>query len=75
MRFMQSAMTILIAATLLWSCSGGNDEEKKGKIGTMTEEIGQEAVQAIKTPLEKAQAVADQEEQRARETDRAAAGE
>ena len=72
MRIMQSAMPILIAAVLLWSCSGGNNgEEEKGKIEAMTEEIGQEAVRAIKSPIEKAQAVADQEEKRARETDRA----
>jgi len=36
----------------------------------MTEEIGQEGVRMIKTPIDKAQAAADQEEQRVREMDR-----
>jgi hypothetical protein len=55
----------------VWSCSNGNNsEEEKGKIETMTEEIGQEAVRMIKTPIDKAQAVADQEEKRAREMEK-----
>jgi len=71
MRFGKSGLILLITAALLWSCSSGGDEEKeKGKIEIMTEEIGQEGVRMIKTPIDKAQAVADQEEQRAREMDR-----
>ncbi|MDY0351041.1 MAG: hypothetical protein RBR09_07295 [Desulfobulbaceae bacterium] len=69
MRLIKSALTILIAA-LMWSCSNGGSEEEKGKIQTMTEEIGQEGVRMIKTPIDKAQAAADQEEQRVREMDR-----
>ncbi|HHO47935.1 MAG TPA: hypothetical protein ENN06_05720 [Desulfobacteraceae bacterium] len=67
MQCIKPALMLLIAAALMWSCSNGGDEEEKGKIKTMTEEIGQEGVRMIKTPIDKAQAVADQEEQRARE--------
>ena len=42
---------------------------EKGKIEAMTEKAGQEAVKAIKTPIEKAQTVADKEAQRAKEMD------
>lgn len=72
MRLIKPALIMVIAAALMWSCStDGNDEEKeKGKIEIMTEEIGQEGVRMIKTPIDKAQAVADQEEERAREMDR-----
>lgn len=71
MRLIKPALIMVIAAALMWSCSNdGNDEEKKGKIEIMTEEIGQEGVRMIKTPIDKAKAVADQEEERAREMDR-----
>lgn len=72
MRLLQSILMIPVAAFLLCSCSNGdNGEEEKDRIETMTEEIGREAVRTIKTPIEKAQAVAEQEEQRARDTERA----
>ena len=68
MQLIKTIPTFLLAAVLLCACSNGNDQEKKpGKIETMTKEVGQEAVRAIKTPIDKAQAVANQEEQRAQE--------
>ena len=68
MRFSKSVLIAVAAAILLCSCSSGNDDEKKkGKIEAMTEQAGQEAVRAIKTPIEKAQTVADKEAQRAKE--------
>jgi PBP1b-binding outer membrane lipoprotein LpoB len=68
MRFSKSVLIAFAAAMLLCSCSSGDDEEKeKGKIEAMTEKAGQEAVKAIKTPIEKAQTVADKEAQRAKE--------
>lgn len=68
MRFIKSALTVVAATLLLCSCSSGNDQEKeKGKIEAMTEKAGQDAVKAIKTPMEKAQTAADVAEKRAKE--------
>lgn len=70
MRFIKSALIAVAAVMLLCSCSSGNDEEKeKGKIEAMTEKAGQEAVKAIKTPIEKTQTAADVAEKRAKEMD------
>lgn len=69
MQHCKAILILFIAAILMCSCSDGGNEEEKGKIQTMTEEIGQEGVRMIKTPIDKAQAVADQEEERAREMD------
>jgi hypothetical protein len=70
---MKSRTTIImlfLSSILLYACSGDNDKETKaGKIDTMTKEIGQKAVRMIKTPIEKAQAVADEETKRAQEMD------
>lgn len=60
----------LTATTLCLLVACSSDDDEKGKIETMTEKAGQEAVRMIKTPIDKAQAVADQEEQRARELDK-----
>ena len=69
----KTIMMLFLSTLLLGACSGDNDKESKpGKIDTMTKEIGQEAVRTIKTPLNKAQAVADQAAKQARETDKAA---
>jgi len=70
MHFFKTLIITLAAASLLGACSSDNDKEpQKGKIETMTEAAGKEAVRMIKTPIEKAQAVADKEEQRAKEMD------
>lgn len=67
MLFFKKSVLVLATLFLITACSSGDDE--KGKIETMTEKAGQEAVRVIKTPIDKAQAVADKEEQRARELD------
>lgn len=70
MSTLKTIILLVLAATLLVACSGDNEKESKaGKIDTMTKEIGQEAVRAIKTPMEKAQAAADQVEKRTQEID------
>jgi len=69
MKCIKTCLVLFLAAVLLCSCSSNDEEEKEGRIETMTKEIGQEAVRAIKTPIEKAQAVADEQEERAREMD------
>ena len=70
MKSRKTIILLFLAATLLCACSTDKEAENKpGKIDTMTKEIGQDAVRAIKTPIEKAQAVADEQEKRAREMD------
>lgn len=62
-------VAVMLSALLFVSCSQEEKADEPGKIETMTKEIGQEAVRMIKTPVDKAQAVADREEQRARDMD------
>lgn len=62
-------MMIMLSSLLFFACSNEEKTKEPGKIETMTKEVGQEAVRMIKTPIDKAQAVADKEEQRAREMD------
>jgi hypothetical protein len=70
MKSRKTIIMLFLSSILLYACSGDNDKETKaGKIDTMTKEIGQEAVRMIKTPIEKAQAVADEEKKRAQEMD------
>jgi hypothetical protein len=70
MKSHKTIIMLFLSSILLCACSGDNDKETKaGKIDTMTKEIGQEAVRMIKTPIEKAQAVADEETKRAQEMD------
>lgn len=67
---LKAGILLVITATLFCACSGDNEKEgEPGKIDTMTREAGQEAVRMIKTPIDKARAIADKEEQRARELD------
>ena len=63
-------MMLFLSSILLCACSGDKEKETKpGKIDTMTKEIGQEATRMIKTPLDKAKAVANKEEKRVQELD------
>ena len=47
------------------SCSG--DKEEKGRIEKMTEKVGKDAANKIMTPIEKAKAVKEEQEERDRE--------
>jgi len=67
MKYVTTLVLIVTAQFFLVACSS---DDEKGKIETMTEKTGQEAVRMIKTPIDKAQAVADKEEQRAQELDK-----
>jgi PBP1b-binding outer membrane lipoprotein LpoB len=70
MTTLKTVILLIISAALLCACSGDNEKnDETGKIESMTKEIGQEAVRVIKTPIEKAQAIADKEEKRANEMD------
>lgn len=70
MQFIKSVVLVAAAALLLCACSSGSEQEgekEKGKIEAMTEKAGQDAVKAIKTPVEKAQTAAGIAEKRAKE--------
>ena len=68
MRNIFLSLLFVVALIMVSACSGGDDDEK-GVIETKTEEIGQEAVRVLKTPVDKAKAVADREAERAEEMD------
>ena len=52
-----------------WGCSDRKEPgPEKGAIQKMTEETAKEAVNQIRTPIEKARSVAEQQEEKNRET-------
>ncbi|MDH3976461.1 MAG: hypothetical protein OEV42_19525 [Deltaproteobacteria bacterium] len=58
-------MLIVIVVFFLAACSKSADQEKKGAIQEMTDETAGRAVEKIRTPIEQAEAVKKQEEERA----------
>lgn len=61
-------MMLFLSTILLYACSEDNEKETKmGKIDTINKEMSQKAIRMIKDPIEKAQAVADKEEERGQE--------
>jgi len=54
---------------LISSCSSPEDQEKKGVIEQTTETVAQEAVDRIKTPIDKAYQAKDLQESHTREVD------
>lgn len=64
MKSHKTIMMLCLSSILLCACSGDKEKENQpGKIDTMTKEVSQEAVRMIKTPIEKAPAVAEKEEE------------
>jgi hypothetical protein len=51
----------LLLSCCLQSCTNDREAEKKEPLRQQTEKIGQDAVKAIKTPLEQARMAAEQE--------------
>jgi len=60
---------VILTAVLLFSCSGGGEDEAENKqdIESQTAEIGHQAAQTIKEPMENAQDTVDRENERMRE--------
>jgi hypothetical protein len=54
------SLAVLLLLSLL-SCSGDQDKQQKGAIDQQTEKVAQEAVRAIKTPLDQARLAVEQE--------------
>lgn len=68
MHCIKSVLLAVAATILLGACSSDNNQEKeKGKIEAMTEQAGQEAAQAIKAPIEKAESAADMADKRVKD--------
>lgn len=52
---------VFLCMTFLPSCSSDQDKKEKGAIEKQQEKVAQEAVQAIKIPLDQANKAAEQE--------------
>ena len=61
---MRYVLVLLISSLMLLGCSQDQEEKQESSIDRATEEVADRAVQQIKTPLEKAEAVREIEEQR-----------
>ena len=62
-----SVIAVLLGGAAIIACSNNNEAEKeleKGVIEEMTDRAAKEAVNRIRTPLNKARSAADQEEER-----------
>ena len=67
------ALLLLLGTTTIISCSDSNETEKSA-IDTMTDKTAQEAVDSIQTPIDKAQAVRNHEEDRLKNMEENLAG-
>ena len=61
---MRYVVVVLISSLLLLGCSQDQEEKQESAIDRATKEVADRAVSQIKTPLEKAEAVKEIEEQR-----------
>ena len=56
-------IAMVMAAMPLWSCSGSSDgESEKGAIRQMTDQVADEMVHRMRSPIDKARAARDQGE-------------
>jgi hypothetical protein len=62
---------VVLVSWAFWGCSDKKEPalEKKGAIKKMTEEAAREAVNQIRTPIDKARSVAQQQEDKTKEMD------
>jgi hypothetical protein len=62
---------VVLVSWAFWGCSDKKEPalEKKGAIKKMTEETAREAVNQIRTPIDKARSVAQQQEDKTKEMD------
>lgn len=61
---------VVLVSGALWGCSDRKEPApEKGAIKKMTEETAREAVNQIRTPIDKARSVAQQQENKAKEMD------
>lgn len=60
---LQKVFLSALVASMLLACSSSDEQAEKGRIKQKTDQIAQEAVQSIKTPLDKANAAKELTEQ------------
>ena len=61
---------VMLLSGVFWGCSDKKDSgQEKGAIKKMTEETAREAVNQIRTPIDKARSVAQQQEEKNKEVD------
>ena len=59
------ALALLFATVYLWGCSSNSGEEsEKGAIRKMTDQVARDLSHKIRSPIDKARAVKEQEEER-----------
>lgn len=62
-KFLYLSMAMVMLAVPLWSCSGGSDgESEKGAIRQMTDQVADEMVDRMRSPIDKARSARDQGE-------------
>ena len=67
-KWLLSFLAVLFAAAVLFACSDKKEAtSKKGSIETVTDQASEQIEKRIRTPLEQAQSVKDQEENRLRD--------
>ena len=67
-----SVIVLLLYGVTFFACSNNKEtESKKGKIETMTDKTAKELVDRIRTPIEKARAVKNQQEHRSNDIEKA----
>ena len=67
-----SVIVLLLYSAAFFACSNNKEtESKKGKIETMTDKTAKELVDRIRTPIEKARAVKNQQEHRSNDIEKA----
>lgn len=67
-----SVIVLLLYSATFFACSNNKEtESKKGVIETMTDKTAKELVDRIRTPIEKARAVKNQQEHRSNDIEKA----
>lgn len=65
-----SMIGVVLVSVAFWGCSDKKESAlEKGAIKKMTEETAREAVNQIRTPIDKARSVAQQQEDKAKKMD------
>lgn len=60
---LQRVLLLALVVLMLAACSSSDEQVEKGRIEQKTDKIAKEAVQSIKTPIEKANAAKELTEQ------------
>jgi len=71
MQYIKALIMVFLTTVFFASCSGDMESDEKTKtIHTQTEQIGHEAAEMIKIPMDKAQGAVDRENERLQKLDK-----